>query len=306
MDVGKFYKGKFHINEVTGPDEYSCLVNNNYYTNVIAQHHLDWAAKFYFILTEKGGSCCQMIERIGLSEKEVKEFIRARDHICLPYDKQLDINPQDDSFLKKCYLDLSTVPKENYPMLLHYHPLFLFRHQVCKQADTVLAHFVLEDKQGTSTIKNSYDYYEKITTHDSSLSTCVFSIMAAKLGMEEKAFRYFGNSAELDLMDLYKNTKDGIHTANMGGNYMAIVYGFGGFRLKLTGIYFSPMLPAEWTGYQFKVSYEDSRLIVKVSKTECEFILEYGRPKRINVYGKPYDLTDKLVIRRNNYKRRRN
>jgi alpha,alpha-trehalose phosphorylase len=122
--------------------------------------------------------------------------------------------------------------------------------------------------------------------------------MAAKLGMEEKAFKYFGNSAKLDLMDLYKNTKDGIHTANMGGNYMAIVYGFGGFRLKESGIYFAPMLPSEWTGYQFKISYEDSRLIVKVTKTECEFTLEYGQPKRIFVYGKPYELKDRVAIKR--------
>jgi alpha,alpha-trehalose phosphorylase len=298
MDVGKFNRGKFHINEVTGPDEYTCLVNNNYYTNVLAQYHLDWAVKFYYLLRDSVGFCCQMIERIALSEREVKEFGRARDNMYLPYDKQLDINPQDDSFLKKCFLDLNTVPKENHPMLLHYHPLFLYRHQVCKQADTVMAHFILEDAQAPSTIKNSYDYYEKITTHDSSLSTCMFGIMAAKLGLEEKAISYFGNSAKLDLMDMHKNTKDGIHTANMGGNYMAIVYGFGGFRLKESGIFFAPMLPGEWSGYQFKVSYEDSRLIVKVGKTECEFTLEYGRPKKITVYGKSYELKDKLVVKR--------
>jgi alpha,alpha-trehalose phosphorylase len=298
MDVGKFNRGKFHINEVTGPDEYTCLINNNYYTNLLAQHHLNWAVKFYYMLREKSDLCCNMIERIGLTEREVKEFQRAKENMYLPYSKKLDINPQDDSFLNKCYLDITEIPKDNFPLLLHYHPLFLYRHQVCKQPDTVLAHFILEDAQELSTIRNSYEYYEKITTHDSSLSTCVFSIMAAKLGMEEKAFKYFGNSAKLDLMDLYKNTKDGIHTANMGGNYMAIVYGFGGFRLKESGIYFAPMLPSEWTGYQFKISYEDSRLIVKVTKTECEFTLEYGQPKRIFVYGKPYELKDRVAIKR--------
>ena len=116
--------------------------------------------------------------------------------------------------------------------------------------------------------------------------------MAARLGMEEKAYQYFGDSANLDLCDIHLNTCDGIHTANMGGTYMAIVYGFGGFRLKESGIYFAPMLPEKWTGYQFKVCYEDSRIIVNVRQKECVFRLEQGSPKKIYVYGKKYLLND--------------
>jgi alpha,alpha-trehalose phosphorylase len=140
MDVGKFNRGKFHINEVTGPDEYTCLINNNYYTNLLAQHHLNWAVKFYYMLREKSDLCCNMIERIGLTEREVKEFQRAKENMYLPYSKKLDINPQDDSFLNKCYLDITEIPKDNFPLLLHYHPLFLYRHQVCTGRRTGIKH----------------------------------------------------------------------------------------------------------------------------------------------------------------------
>ena len=215
MDVGSFYNNQFHINNVTGPDEYTCLVNNNYYTNVIAQYHLKWAVKLYFEF-RKLPEFKKMQKKIKLRQEEVKAFNKASKNMYLPYDEKLNINPQDDSFLQKQTMDIASISKNKFPLLLHYHPLYLYRHQVCKQADTVLAHFICEDAQSLETIRNSFNYYEKITTHDSSLSECIFSIVASKLGMGYKAFKYFGNSTKLDLLDLHKNTKDGIHTANMG------------------------------------------------------------------------------------------
>ncbi len=297
LDVGNYYQGKFHINDVTGPDEYTCIVNNNYYTNVLAQYHLRWAVKFYGLL-RKAGSLHELVRKIGLTEEEIEGFHKAAESIYLPYDENLKINPQDDSFLQKEKWDLKSIPKNKFPLLLHYHPLHLYRHQICKQADTVLAHFILEDAQSEETILNSYRYYEEITTHDSSLSKSIFSIMAAKLGMEEKAFGYFKDALYIDLSDHYRNTKDGIHMANMGGNYMAIVYGFGGFRLKENGIYFAPILPGGWSGYRFKISYEDSRLSVHIGKNECAFHLEAGSAKKLFIYGTEYFLEDTIVIDR--------
>jgi len=297
MDAGNFYKGRFHINNVTGPDEYTCIVNNNYYTNAIAQHHLRWAVRFYYLL--KGNAHAKKTtDRIMLTKTEVDDFKKAADNMFLPYDKDLKINPQDDSFLQKQIMPIDDIPEENYPLLLNYHPLCLYRHQICKQADTVLAHFVVEDAQTEETMRHSYEYYEKITVHDSSLSTCIFSIMAARLGMEEKAVDYFGNSAKMDLLNLHKNTHIGIHTANMGGSYMVIVYGFAGFRLKEDGISFSPMLPKKWRSYRFKMCYQKSRILIEVNKTHCAFTLEEGEKKTICVYGEEYCLKDKLVIDR--------
>ncbi len=297
MDVGQFYKKKFRINDVTGPDEYTCIVNNNYYTNVMAQHHLRWAVKFYEML--KPYELFQLVEqKIGLSELEVDGFRKAAEKMYLPYNDELKINPQDDSFLKKERLDVLEIPHYKFPLLLHFHPLYLYRHQICKQADTVLAHFVLEEAQPEEVIRNSFLYYEPITTHDSSLSKSVFCIMAARLGMEERAIHYFSDSVDIDFSDRYHNTRDGIHAANMGGSFMAIVYGFGGFRLKESGISFAPMLPEGWAGYCFKISFEGSRIAVRITPADCTFTLEDGGAKTVTVYGTDYELTDRIIIPR--------
>src|SRR5690606_2178076 len=205
------------IDEVTGPDEYTCLVNNNFYTNVMAKHHLTWTVKMNNQLKEKAP--CEweeLVSRLGLKDEEIRLMEQAAANMYLPYDEKLNINPQDDSFLEKAVWDFENTPKKHYPLLLHYHPLTIYRYQVCKQADTVLAHFLLEDEVDKSTIRNSFDYYEKVTTHDSSLSSCIFSMMAARLGEYDKAYDYFMQTARLDLDNTHGNTKDGLHMANMG------------------------------------------------------------------------------------------
>jgi alpha,alpha-trehalose phosphorylase len=293
LDVGNYHEGRYHINCVTGPDEYTCLVNNNYYTNAIAKNNLKWAVRFYRMLKDRN-EILPLAERLSLRESEIDAFQKAADAMYLPYDAERDINPQDDSFLSKKQWDLSQTPPEAFPLLLHYHPLCLYRYQVCKQADTVLAHFVLEDEQKFSTMRHSFDYYERITTHDSSLSSCIFCIMAARLGMTEKAYCYFGKSAETDLMNTHGHTRDGIHVANMGGVYMAIVYGFGGLRIKEDGIHLAPVLPEQWTGYDFKLRVEDSLLSISVKRTACEITLLDGAEKTLFLYGKAHLLKDRL------------
>jgi alpha,alpha-trehalose phosphorylase len=295
MESGNFHKGKFQINSVTGPDEYTCIVNNNYYTNALAKYCLYWAAKVYDLL-EKSDGLSALEQKIGISKNEAEDFIKASECMSLPYDEELDINPQDDAFLQKKMWDFASTPKKNYPLLLHYHPLHLYRYQVCKQADTVMSYFVLEDYQGEQTMRNSFDYYEKITTHDSSLSSCIFSIVASRLGYMEKAYAYYGDSAKLDLFNTHNNTKDGIHTANMGGNYMAIVYGFAGLRIKEDGLYFSPLLPEQWEGYDFSIRYRGSVITIRICRGKCSFILSSGSPQRIMVYGKEYILTEKINV----------
>lgn len=295
MDVGHFYKGKFVINAVTGPDEYTCMVNNNYFTNVSAQYNLHWALRFYELL-EDAGMLDKVKAKLGLTEEELEGFKKAEECMYLPYDEELGINPQDDSFLSKPVWDIENTPKEDFPLLLHYHPLHLYRYQVCKQADTVLAHFIFEDAQSLDTIRKSFEYYEKVTTHDSSLSTCIYSIVASKLGLDDKAYMYFGDSAKLDLFNTHHNTKDGIHTANMGGNYMAIVYGFGGLRLKETGLYFEPSLPKQWTGYKFKIKYEGSQIQVEIDESGSTFRLVKGDARTIFVYGEEYLVEDSVKV----------
>lgn len=305
MDTGHFYNGQFHIHEVTGPDEYTCMVNNNYYTNTCAQYNLHWAVRF-FRMMEKAkkeeqpyrSKITSLFQKLQLSISEIAAFEEAEKKMFLPYDKELKINPQDDSFLTKKVWDIPSTPADKFPLLLHYHPLYLYRHQVCKQADTVLAHFIFEDAQDMETIRNSFLYYERITTHDSSLSTCIFSIVASRLGLEEKAYAYFGDSAKLDLFDTHHNTKDGIHTANMGGTYMAIVFGFAGLRIRESGLFFAPVLPKQWEAYHFMIHYAGSEIRVHVDRESVSFTLTAGETQKIHIYNEVYDLTEMLIVSR--------
>lgn len=286
MNLGHYNAdGKFVLNVVTGPDEYTCMVNNNYYTNAAAKHNLIWAVKIYELL-RKSGLSDSLDAKLKVTKEELDSFSEAADAMLLLYDEKLGINPQDDSFLSKPVWDVEATPKENFPLLLHYHPLHLYRYQVCKQADTVLAYFMFENEQSEEVMKRSYRYYEKITTHDSSLSTCVFSIVASRLGMPEKAYAYFGDSAKLDLMNTHNNSMHGIHTANMGGCYMAIVNGFACLRVSEEGISLSPTLPGTWTGYRFKFRYRGRLIKVMVDQKEVHVELLEGDDFSLKIYGK--------------------
>ncbi|HHY09532.1 MAG TPA: glycoside hydrolase family 65 protein [Firmicutes bacterium] len=297
LDAGSYHDGKFHIHAISGPDEYTCLVNNNFYTNLAAQNNLAWAARVYKMLQEMGRQEA-LIKKINLRQEEIEEFEKAAQAMFLPYDEKLGIHAQDDGFLQKPIWDLNKTPREKFPLLLHYHPLYLYRYQVCKQADTVLAYFLFGASLDEKIMRSSFEYYEKITTHDSSLSACMFSIVAAQLGFNEKAAYYFGDSAKLDLHDKHGNTKDGLHTANLGGSYMAVVYGFGGLRLSEDKISFSPSLPQDWAGYSFQITYRGSRISVNVADEYCQFGLSQGRAVPIYIYGRRYLLEDKLVVER--------
>jgi len=288
IDLGCWYRGSFRLNDVTGPDEYTCMVNNNYYTNVCAQYNLRWAVKAVKLLRESGFD--DAVEKLRVTDEELKAFAEAADGMYLPYDSERGIIPQDDSFLSKPVWDVPGTPREQFPLLLHYHPLHLYRYQVCKQADTILAFFMFGFGRGYDAAVRSFDYYERITTHDSSLSLCVFSMVASMLKNHEKAYAYFGNSAMLDLKNTYGNTKDGIHTANMGGLYMSIVHGFGGLRIREDGLHLAPAVPEPWEGFRFSVTFHGNRILVEADKNGCGCTLTEGESVSLTLYGREYRL----------------
>ncbi len=285
LDTGCYDRsGNFQIHTVTGPDEYTCMVDNNYYTNASAKYNLSWAEKLYLEFKDEPET--EAIKaRIALSEDEISAMMHAADQMYLPYDEDYGINPQDDSFLDKPVWDLAATPKDHFPLLLHYHPLHLYRYQVCKQADTVLAHFLFPELETREIREKSFRYYEKITTHDSSLSTCVFSMTASMLGLKKEALSYFGDSAKLDLYNLHGNTKDGVHTANMGGCYMAIVNGFAGLRVSEKGLSVDPFLPEGFKQYAFPICYRGRRLSVSVNEKEIKLSVLKGDPVELFCRG---------------------
>ncbi|MCL1862385.1 MAG: family 65 glycosyl hydrolase [Defluviitaleaceae bacterium] len=266
---------KYHIHSVTGPDEYTCCVSDNYYTNRTAQHNLLGAVEVYARL-KKAGLHSFASDKINFDESELLEFARVGNAMFLPYDEKLGIHAQDSSFLTKPVWNLDDTPKEKFPLLLHYHPLYLYRFQVCKQADTVLSHFLFEDGVSEDVLRKSYLYYDKITTHDSSLSVCVFGIMASRLGFYEKAYSYFSETVRGDLDNTHGNTKDGLHVANLGGSWLAVACGFAGLRLRKNGLHFRFSLPKQWEEYSFRVRYHGSLLKVSVGKESKVELLSGG------------------------------
>ena len=280
MDIGCYVAkrgGCFCIHEVTGPDEYSALVNNNYYTNAMAKMHLLYASELAARLREREPDAFRTLaERIHLRSDEPAEWLRAAELMYLPRDEELQIHPQDDSFLYKERWNFDGAAEDVGPLLLHYHPLVIYRYQVCKQADVILAllllgqWFDLEDK------RRDFDYYEAVTTHDSSLSACIFGIVAAEIGYRDKAYDYFMATARLDLDDTHGNTETGVHTAAMAGTWMGVVYGFAGMRLQDGTLRFAPYLPETWTHYQFNVRFHGELLRVHVDRGQTVYTLLEG------------------------------
>jgi alpha,alpha-trehalose phosphorylase len=172
--------------------------------------------------------------------------------------------------------DFANTPKENYPLLLHYHPLVIYRHQVCKQADVVLALLLLSKEFSLDDKRRDFDFYERVTTHDSSLSSCIFSIVASEIGYRDKAYSYFMETARLDLDNTHANTQYGVHTAAMAGTWLGVAYGFAGMRLDEAGLRFAPTLPAQWTGYRFKVQVRGALLDVAIDATGTDYRLLRG------------------------------
>ncbi|MHC5373218.1 glycoside hydrolase family 65 protein [Enterococcus sp. LJL120] len=296
LEVGHFTKEHFVINAVTGPDEYTCVVNNNFYTNISAKYHLEWAGKFYQVLTEAG--LAEVVEKIGLTSAEIAEWQQAAAAMYLPFSKELQIHEQDDSFLAKPVMEFKNLPAEKFPLLLHYHPLYLYRHQVTKQADLVLAYFLYENQFEETAVKRGYDYYEPLTTHDSSLSSCIFSIVANQFGDSEKAYNYFDESSKIDITNSHKNTKDGIHAANMGGTYLGLVFGFGGLRLTERGISLRPHLPKNWDKMTFSFHYQGSQFLAEITETTINLTLVAGAAQSVMINGENYLVEEKTVIKR--------
>jgi len=268
---------KFCFFDVTGPDEYTAIVNNNYYTNRMAKFNLKFAVE----LIDK---CPEKAEELGVTREEKEALLEASNLVYLPYDEQKGINEQDDSAFEKPIWPFEKTPKSNYPLLLHYHPLKIYRYQVNKQADTLLADFLFDDISEAQ-LNREYDYYEKITTHDSSLSRSIFSALAARIGLKEKAYAYFTDTVRTDLTDLQGNTADGLHVANLGGSWLTIVAGFGGVQVKNNLLTVDNHLPDQWKKLSIRLSYQGRLLEIAYLHDETTIKVIEGKPLDICLNG---------------------
>ncbi len=294
LDVGHFNPrrgGAFCIHAVTGPDEYSAVVDNNHYTNRMAQKHLrDAAAVARWMAEEQAADFDALAARIGLDADEIAAWTRAADAMYLPIDRALGIFPQDDAFLDRPRLPPRPRVEGKRPLLLELHPLTIYRHQVCKQADTLLALMLAGDDVDRSTKRRTFDYYESVTLHDSTLSASTFCVMAAEVGHADRAYRYFLDTLRVDLDDLHGNAAHGVHMAAMAGSWLALTWGFGGLRV-IDGLpSLAPTLPDAWRGYRFGLRWHGGHLRVEVDRRGVRYTLSGTQPLRFRHDGSPQEL----------------
>ena len=269
----------FHIHGVTGPDEYTAIVDDNLYTNVMARFTLRFAADVVSRLREDDPAAHRSLVAVtGLGDGEVAAWTRAAESMCVLYDGDLGINPQDDAFLGHEAWDWAGTPADKYPLLLNFHPLVIYRHQVLKQADVVLATFLRGDEFAPDLQRRNFDYYDPITTGDSSLSACVQAIMAAEVGHAELAMHYFRESLYLDIADTHGNTVDGAHIANVGGVWACLVHGFAGVRDSGSHVRIAPRLPAGWQGMRFRLHRRGGDIAIAVDPTGATVTVISGGP----------------------------
>src|SRR5262249_47109732 len=229
-------QGKFRIDGVTGPDEYSAIADNNVYTNLLARRNLRAAA-------DAVARHPRAAARLGADLEEAASWRDAADDVIVPFDESLGVHPQSEGFTSHQRWDFERTAPEQYPLLLHFPYFELYRKQVLKQADLVLALHWCGDAFSDEEKARDFAYYEALTVRDSSLSACTQAVIAAEVGHLDLAYDYFGEAALMDLRDIEHNTRDGVHIASLAGAWTAAVAGFGGMREHDGHLSFAPRLP---------------------------------------------------------------
>jgi len=282
---------KFRIDGITGPDEYSAIADNNVYTNLMAQHNLHWATEGVKRFPEKAHA-------LGVDAEEAARWQEAAEKMLIPYDARLGVTPQDDSFTDHEVWDFANTSQNQYPLLLHFPYFDLYRKQVLKQADLVLAMQLRSDRFTLEQKARNFAYYEPLTVRDSSLSACSQAVLAAEVGQLDLAYDYLGEAAFMDLRDLENNVRDGIHMASLAGAWTALVAGFGGMRLQNNLLSFAPRLPDALERLAFQIQYRGSRLRIEVSKQDVIYRLLDGPPQNVLHHGGEIFLTENMAITR--------
>jgi alpha,alpha-trehalose phosphorylase len=292
-DLG-FYgdDGSFHLHGVTGPDEYTTMVDDNAYTNLMARLNLNYAASAMRRLEANHPDVYTGIAtELSLRPSEREEWERAADHMYIPYDSARGITPQDATFLTHERWDVADTPPDKFPLLLHHHPLTTYRRQVLKQADVVMAMFLLGNEFTLEEKRRNFDYYDPITTGDSSLSASIQSIVASEIGNEDAACHYVDFALLMDLADVAGNVSHGVHIASAAGGWMGLVFGFGGVRDFDGQLTIDPRLPQRFRSLGFSLRFHDRQLRIRIDHDVEQYSLTEGEPLEVVIRGRSHTLT---------------
>jgi alpha,alpha-trehalose phosphorylase len=272
--------GRFRIDGVTGPDEYSAIADNNLYTNLMAQHNLNAAAAAAERHPDRAGE-------LGVDHEEMAAWRAAAETMMVPYDEELGVHAQAEAFTQHEVWNFAATTAEQYLLLLHFPYFDLYRKQVVKQADLVLAMHLRGEAFTAAQKARNFAYYEAITVRDSSLSACTQAVIAAEVGHLELAHDYLAESALMDLGDREHNTRDGLHIAALAGTWTALVAGLAGMRERDGTVAFAPRLPEGITRLAFAISLYGSRLRVEVAPGAATYALLDGAPLELLHHGEP-------------------
>ncbi|MEP0133731.1 MAG: glycoside hydrolase family 65 protein [Eudoraea sp.] len=267
-------KNNFVILGVTGPNEYENNVNNNWYTNYLAKWCMEYTLEQLQKVKEGyKEDYTRIIGRTSLSEAETDKWEEISKNLYFPYSEDLQIYLQQDGFLDKELITVEDLDVSHRPINQKWSWDRILRSPYIKQADTLQGFYLFEDNFSMEELERHFDFYEPFTVHESSLSPCVHSIQAAKLGRMEQAYKFYLRTSRLDLDDYNKEVEEGLHITSMAGTWMSIVEGFGGMRMKDDKLSFAPKIPKQWNSYSFKVNFRNR--IIKVNVTEHQTSFEY-------------------------------
>jgi alpha,alpha-trehalose phosphorylase len=284
-------RGAFRIDGVTGPDEYSALADNNLYTNLMAQQNLRAAA-------DAAERQRRVARRLKVTDGEVRAWRRAADRMTIPYDRRLRVHEQAGQFTKHERWDFAHTQAGEFPLFLHFPYFDIYRKQVIKQADLVLAMHLRGDAFTAEEKARNFAYYEELTVRDSSLSSSTQSVLAAEVGLMQLAHDYLGETALMDLHDLEHNTAGGVHLGSLAGAWQAVVGGLGGMRHHGTLLSFAPRLPPGISRLIFRMTFQDRLLKVTVARSRATYELVRGKPLRIGHFGDEVRLSGRSAVSR--------
>ena len=291
-------KGKYVILGVTGPNEYENNVNNNFYTNYLAKWCIEYAVECLNKVKHNHPEDFErVISKTNLKAQETYKWLEISDNMYFPFDEEKNVYLQQDGFLDKELIPVKKLDKSQRPINQKWSWDRILRSCYIKQADVLQGMFFFEDKFSKEELKRHFDFYEPLTVHESSLSPCVHSILAASIDRMPKAYEQYLRTARLDLDDYNHEVHEGCHITSMAGTWMSVVQGFGGMRVYEDGILsFNPQIPAEWKSYSFKINFRGSIIKVYKSQTECKFFNESGIEIKLFVNNKRVSIPSKELV----------
>jgi len=290
-------KGKYVILGVTGPNEYENNVNNNWYTNYIAKWCINYAVEnIDRVASEFVTDYTRVMHKAKLSKSEVNEWKVVADNMFFPYSEEHGVFLQQDGFLDKELITVADLDKSQRPINQKWSWDRILRSPYIKQADTLQGFYFFEDHFEVENLEKHFDFYEPFTVHESSLSPCVHSIQAAKLGRMDQAYTFYLRTSRLDLDDYNHEVHEGLHITSMAGTWMSIVEGFGGMRVRDNHLTFEPRIPKQWDGFSFKVNFRNQILKVNVGQGQTHFELEGDHDLEIIVNGKPISISPNGLV----------